>query len=297
VTPVIPLKVISAAFNPDIESLKDRVNFVVVSEGEPSAITLIKVTEGSIFVVLDEPLMVYPVFETPTVRSPPLVKPLMGKVYGLLPVSVPLAVTPATPLKVISEVLSPDIGSLKASVNSVVFCEIEPLAVSLSKVTEINGTGAAVTVTVQVAVLLPSSVLTVIVALPTDTPVTVQVKPFDETVATAVLLLLHVTFLFVVLAGVMVAVNASVPPTVIVKDGIGKIMLITLTVTVQVAEKPPSTVVTVIIAVPEATAVTVPFNPLADTVATAVLLLLHVTFLLVALEGKTVAVNASVLPA
>jgi hypothetical protein len=48
-----------------------------------------------------------------------------------------------------------------------------------------------VTVITQVAVLLPSTLLTVMVAVPALTPVTI---PVFDTVATAVLLLLHVTF-------------------------------------------------------------------------------------------------------
>jgi hypothetical protein len=48
-----------------------------------------------------------------------------------------------------------------------------------------------VTVTVQLAVLLPSAVITVMVALPADTAVTV---PFWETEAMLELLLLHETF-------------------------------------------------------------------------------------------------------
>jgi len=51
-------------------------------------------------------------------------------------------------------------------------------------------------------------------------------------------------------------------------------------------------VVTVIVAVPAATAVTVPFC----TVTTEVLLLFQDTFLLVALEGNIVAVNVEVFP-
>ena len=47
------------------------------------------------------------------------------------------------------------------------------------------------TVMTEVAVLAPSAVVTVIVAVPTDTPVT---SPDALTVATAVLLLLQVTF-------------------------------------------------------------------------------------------------------
>jgi len=65
------------------------------------------------------------------------------------------------------------------------------------------------TVTVHVAVLEPSCVTTVMVVLPTATPVTVPLL----TVAMAVLLLIQVTFLFVALAGSNVAVRVSVPPT------------------------------------------------------------------------------------
>jgi hypothetical protein len=71
-------------------------------------------------------------------------------------------------------------------------------------------TVAGVTVTEQVAVLLPSAVVTVMTALPADMAVTV---PFD-TVATEVLPLLHVTFLFVTLEGATVAVKVSEQPTV-----------------------------------------------------------------------------------
>ena len=62
------------------------------------------------------------------------------------------------------------------------------------------------------------------------------------------------------------------------------------TVTVQDALYPPSAVVAVITAVPLPTAVTLPFW---STVATAVFPLTHVTALLVALAGETVAVSAS----
>ena len=51
-------------------------------------------------------------------------------------------------------------------------------------------TNIGFTVITLVAVLEPSAVVTVIVAVPTDTPVT---SPVALTVATAVLLLLHVT--------------------------------------------------------------------------------------------------------
>ena len=61
------------------------------------------------------------------------------------------------------------------------------------------------TVNAQVALLLlPSAVVTVIVAVPGALAVT---KPLLLTVATVVLLDFHVTFLFVVLLGVTVAVS------------------------------------------------------------------------------------------
>ena len=65
---------------------------------------------------------------------------------------------------------------------------------------------ACSTVTVQVAVLLPSSVVTVMVAVPALTAVTV---PFC-TVATLVLLLVHVTFWFVALAGIVLLIVACI---------------------------------------------------------------------------------------
>ena len=73
-------------------------------------------------------------------------------------------------------------------------------------------------------------------------------------------------------------------------DDLFRLMLVGLTVllltaTVQVAVLPPSAVVTVIVVVPAERAVTVPFA----TVATEVLLLLHVTFRFVAPEGAMVA--------
>ena len=133
------------------------------------------------------------------------------------------------------------------------------------------------TVTLHVAVLLPSTVLTVIVADPAETGVTV---PPCDTVATELLLVLHVTFWFVALAGTIVAERVSVLPIVIEVDVLFKDTLAggitTLeTVTVQVAVLLPSAVLTVITAEPGETAFT---TPLVETVATAVLLLLQVTF-------------------
>jgi len=68
-----------------------------------------------------------------------------------------------------------------------------------------------VTVTAQVAVFAPSTVVTVMVALPAATAVT---TPLELTVATEVLLLLQLTLLLVALAGDTVAVSVAVCPTV-----------------------------------------------------------------------------------
>jgi hypothetical protein len=137
------------------------------------------------------------------------------------------------------------------------------------------------TVTVQIAVLLPSEVVTVMVELPTEIAVTV---PVDDTVATAGTLLLHVTFWLVALEGEMLANNVSVPPTVRLVDDLFKVTLVTgitaaVTVTEQAAVFLPSSVVTVMAALPVDTPITMPFV----TVATELLLVFHVTFWLVAL--------------
>jgi len=147
------------------------------------------------------------------------------------------------------------------------------------------------TVTVQEAVLPPSVVVMVIVAVPVIIPVT---TPPPDTVATVGLLLDHVTLWFVALYGVIAAKRVSVPPTTRLVDALFKDTPVTamgFTVTVQEAVLPPSAVVTVIVAVPTLTPVT---TPPSDTVATAVLLLFHVTFLFVALEGVIVTVRYSV---
>ena len=131
------------------------------------------------------------------------------------------------------------------------------------------------TFTIQLAVLFPSCVVTVITAVPPFTAVT---NPFASTVATCGLLLLHTTFLFTAFFGVIVAVRLCVFPFTIV------ILLLfnvtpwtdSPTVTVQLADSFPSCVVAVIIAVPAFIAV---INPL-FTVTTLESLLLQVTALL-----------------
>jgi hypothetical protein len=169
------------------------------------------------------------------------------------------------------------------------------LVVVLLRDTPVTPTVVALTVTVQVAVLLPSEVVTVIVAFPAATADT---TPLDDTVATAGALLLHDTFLFVALEGKTVAERFSEPPTRSVVDVLFRDTPVTatlplpplVTVMEQVAVLLPSAVVTVMVALPIAKPLTKPFD---DTDAIEGELLLHVTFLLVALAGKTVAVNVS----
>jgi hypothetical protein len=106
--------------------------------------------------------------------------------------------------------------------------------------------------------------------------------------------LLHNTFWLVALEGAMLAINVSEPPTVRVRDVLFRVTPVTATeepiVTEQVAVLPPLAVVTVTFALPAARPVT---KPLCDTDTTAELVLLQVTFWLVALEGAMLAINVS----
>jgi hypothetical protein len=146
------------------------------------------------------------------------------------------------------------------------------------------------TVTAQVAVFAPSSVVAVMVAVPVATAVTI---PLLLTMATLVLSKDQVTDWLVALAGETVAISSDVPPKFKVKLDALKVTPETGTVTVitQVAVLLPSAVVTIMVAIPAPTAVT---KPLALTVATFVLLDAHVTDWFVALAGDTVAVSMDV---
>ena len=84
------------------------------------------------------------------------------------------------------------------------------------------------TVTSQVAVFSPSSVVTVIVAVPSATPVT---KPFWSTVAFVSSLLLHATFLLDASEGAIVAVSLVVLPTLTVSVFLSSVTPVTGTVT------------------------------------------------------------------
>lgn len=149
-----------------------------------------------------------------------------------------------------------------------------------------------VTVTIHVAVFDPSTVVTVMVAVPFDTAVT---TPDALTVATDVLLLFQLTFVLDAVDGFTVATRVLVPPGLRDSDVLFRLTPVTgiVTVTVQVAVFAPSTVVTVITAVPHA----IPWTlPLSSTVATDSLLLCHVTSLFEAPAGFTVAISVDVPP-
>jgi len=141
-------------------------------------------------------------------------------------------------------------------------------------VTVLTGAGgAAVTVTVEMP-LLPSLVA-VIVASPAETPVT---TPVVETVAMALLLVDHVTVRPVStlpLPSLVVAVSVVVWPTT--TDAVGGATVTVATGTgVTVTEEVPvfPSLAAVIVTVPVEPPVT---TPVVDTVAIALLLVLHET--------------------
>ena len=142
----------------------------------------------------------------------------------------------------------------------------------------ITATGAAFGVTVieHVAVLLPSTVVTVIVAVPAAIAV---IFPELLTVTIDVLLDNQFTVLLVAFAGKTVAVKVDVFPA-LMDNVVGETAtLVTaivpeVTVIAEVAVLVPSTVVTVIFAEPATLPVT---KPVVLTVATVVFELDHVT--------------------
>ena len=147
------------------------------------------------------------------------------------------------------------------------------------------------TVTAQVSLIFVPSAVAVIVAVPLPFAVTL---PSWSTVAAFSLSDVHVTFLFVTFDGVNVTVSFDI--LLYCNDNacassLIPVIALFVTVTMQVSVKPPSAVITVIVAVPRAFAVT---SPLALTIATAVLLDVHVINLFVAFGGVTVAVNCDV---
>ena len=114
------------------------------------------------------------------------------------------------------------------------------------------------TVTVHEAVLFPSSVFTVITAVPFAFAVT---RPELETDATLLLLLDHVTFRFAASRGATVARSCLESPTVRLSEDEFRVTPVTwsiYTVTLQTATRLPSFVVTLIFVVPSFFAATMP---------------------------------------
>ena len=85
--------------------------------------------------VLVEPLILKPDFATVTFKVPPLVKPLIGRVYVVPEAVIVPLFTPVTPSKVISLAERPVIAWLKVNVRVVVVCDVLPLAVTVLRVT------------------------------------------------------------------------------------------------------------------------------------------------------------------
>ena len=140
-------------------------------------------------------------------------------------------------------------------------------------VTPVTATVAAATVTAQLAVFAPSEVVTVIIAVPAEMPVTL---PLALTVATDGLLEARATPVLVAPFGEIVHDKLEESPTARLRVFGLRLTAVTGTVTptAQLALRLPSWVVTEIVAVPAPTAVTWPVE---DTVATPGLLLDQVT--------------------
>lgn len=117
-------------------------------------------------------------------------------------------------------------------VNNVSFAEQALLNVTVFVISDgvcVGVVDSCSTVTSHVAVLLPSAVVTVIVALPAETAVTTPL----ETVATDVFNDVQVTVLLVAFSGATVAVKVSVAPTSSVVSVLFKLTPVTaFTVTV-----------------------------------------------------------------
>ena len=222
-----------------------------------------KVTGANPVVTVTAEVPVFPSLVAVIAAEPPptpLTKPLVDTVATAV---LPLAHVTGRPLR----------GLPFASSGVAVSCTLAPVAtVAEAGLTATEATGTGFTVTAELP-LFPSLVA-VIVAEPTATPVT---SPLVETVATAEALVVHVTVRppsGLPLASSGVAVSCTVVPTCTLAGAGLTVTEATGTGTV-IAELPvfPS-LVAVIVTEPAATAVT---RPLLDTVATAVLPLTHVT--------------------
>jgi hypothetical protein len=159
---------------------------------------------------------------------------------------------------------------------------------SATEVTEIT------TVTLHVAVLPPSTVVTVMVAVPVPTA---ETRPEFETLATALLLLDQMTARFVALAGRTVATSWLVPGKVTVATVLSSPTLVTGTVEVAVVV-PVGVVVAEVLPVPvlveEAVRVLVAAVPVVVSVPVVVRVRLVVPVWVPDADGVTVTVDVPV---
>jgi hypothetical protein len=187
----------------------------------------------------------------------------------------PLALTTATAGALLDQVTTRPVSVFPAaSLVTTDSCSVAPTSrLAAAGLTVTLATGTLVTVTADVP-LIPSLVA-VIVAEPATTPVT---NPLALTVTTAVLLLAHVTTRPVSatpFTSFGVADSCCVAPTSrLVAAGLTVTLATGMFATVMADVPLIPSLVAVIVAEPAATPAT---NPLALTVATAVLLLAHVT--------------------
>src|SRR5205809_476727 len=227
-----------------------------------AGVTVTDATGTGVTVMADAPLF------------PSLVAVIVA-VPAVFPVTSPLALTVATAVLLLAQVtVRPLSGFPFASFADPARCTAWPActhAVAGVTVTDATGTG----VTVIAAAPLCPSLVAVIVAEPAAPPVT---SPLALTVATAVLLLAHVTVRpanRLPFASFGVAVSCTVWPTCTDAEAGLTVTDATSTVLTVIAAVPlfPS-LVAAIVAAPVVTPVT---SPLALTVATAVLLLAQLT--------------------
>src|SRR3989441_59933 len=190
-------------------------------------------------------------------------------------VTSPLPPTVATAVLLLAHVTTrPDSGAPLASFGVAVSCSVCPTCrLAAAGLTSTDPTDALLTVTLDVP--LWPSLVAVMVVEPIATPVT---SPLALTVATALFELVHATarpFSGLPFASFGVAVSWTVPPGCMLTDaGVTATDATGTAVTVTAAVPVFPSLVAVIVAAPAATPLT---SPLALTVATAWLLLVHVT--------------------
>lgn len=208
---------------------------------------------------------------------------------AVIPVTRPVELTVATAvlfeaqLTVLIVAFAGDMVAVNCAVAPVPIVAVDGLTT-----TPVTGTIEQLVIVITTeAVFAPSVVVTVIVAEPNAIALSIPVELIK---AMEGLLEVHFTVLIVAFDGVIIGDNCTESPTQRDEGSVKEtpVTAILATETLHVALKPPSAVVTVIIAVPDATTVT---KPCELTLATAELLVDQVTALFVALDGNTVAVN------